>query len=174
MRRISLSDVADALSSFRLIWGLMLVAGLFLSSARNAAYRLGFRPLCFGCPTAPDTSYVGSYSLVSLNGGDTQAVLADRVRHTDAAIWLYADGTYLADILNQDCFVNGCTSIVKALASSGSWTRKNNEFTLVDPKTGQTFVCSYANKRLTTTDTKDFAVSTVLVFEKDSVTRMYN
>ena len=126
-----------------------------------------------GCDsaTAPDTSYVGSYTLASINGGPTYSQETDRVKYFTGVVWVDADRTYSAYAISQDCFVNGCAVVEIIFASNGNWTRKNNQFALVNSESGQTTVWTYADNKLTLTDAKNFPAPGILVFEKDDVTK---
>ena len=138
----------------RRIIGLVFVAGLI------------------GCDsaTAPDTSYLGSYSLTSINGASLAVQKSDRIDYFVSTIWLDADRTYTAYLLSQSCFTNGCTA--PAVTSyTGTYTRSNGSLTLVDPGTAQETMWTYSGDKLTVTDSKNFSPPAVLVFTKDAVTQ---
>jgi hypothetical protein len=125
-----------------------------------------------GCDsaTAPDTSYVGSYSLTSINGASPSIQKSDHIDYLIGAIWLDADRTYTAYLLSQSCFANGCTS-PEVTSYRGTYTRSNGELRLLDPATGQASMWTYSGDKLTVTDSRNFSPPAVLVFTKDAVTQ---
>lgn len=127
-----------------------------------------------GCSsgTEPDSPYIGSYTLSSINGEPAWSQRPDGTLHiTSGAIWLDSNRTYRAYALTQVCYTNGCTGPEVNFGSTGTWTRTNSQFTLVDSSTGESKVWSYEADKLTVTDTKNFPSPGILIFAKDSVTR---
>ncbi len=122
---------------------------------------------CGGDLSGPDTSSLGEYQLVSIDGSTTlSTVKPDRVQYTSGTVTLSTGGTYVAIIYMQDCFVNAC-AMPSQRASFGSWTWRNSKhsFTLVDQITGHTSNAAYSSQQLTLTGALNISSANVLVFQ---------
>jgi hypothetical protein len=120
---------------------------------------------CGGDLTGPDPSILGEYHLVSMNGDTTlYTIKYDRVVYKSGTVTLNADGTYVAIIYMQDCFVNSC-AMPSQRASFGSWRWKSSSFTLIDELNGFTSVASYSAQELTLVGALNISSANVLVFK---------
>ena len=120
---------------------------------------------CSGDLSGPDPSYLGEYSLISIDGNTTlSTVKPDRVQYTSGTVTLNTEGTYVAIIYMQDCFANGC-AMPSQRASFGTWRWKSSSFTLIDELNGFTSSAAYSAQRLTLTGALNISTGNVLVFQ---------
>ncbi len=101
--------------------------------------------------TGPDASYLGAYTLESVNGKAVPAVIlqtpTEKEEVTSGKLSLNSDGTYRATFnirVTIGATVDNATS-----SSVGVWTQANNAFSLRDTSDESTMSGAYANGRLT-------------------------
>ena len=124
-----------------------------------------------GCDssTAPETSIIGDYNLVSING-DTVLVHDTSDGGQEYRIGfatIDAAGTYSYAFLRQTCFFNGC-SAPEVDQFSGTWKSKNSDLELTDQADGSVALWHYSNHSLSGHDIRAAIAPATIVFHQCS------
>lgn len=111
---------------------------------------------CGSDSNAPDTSHVGVYDMVSVDGDPLPATVIDfpgyKVVVTDGSLALAANNTFIQSISSIET-IDGTDGPVEPTSCAGHYTRKGNTITMTIPETdlcdGQTVAGTLSGTTLT-------------------------
>ena len=122
----------------------------------------------FACDhsTAPDSTFVGPYGLVSMDGDNllVREMADGSTLYSAGYMRTESSGAYSYTVLTQTCYVNGCTA-PDAYTSDGTWSADGASITLKDSD-GSSESWHFDNHRMAGTSTHLFKPQTELVFRR--------
>ncbi|HWE43779.1 MAG TPA: hypothetical protein VG432_14835 [Gemmatimonadaceae bacterium] len=93
---------------------------------------------CGGDSNAPDTSHVGLYDMVSIDGDPLPATVIDmpgyNLQVTQGSLSLNANNTFVESLTSVET-IDGTQGPVEAISCPGSYARSGNTITLTTPET---------------------------------------